>query len=140
MDTNDWLDSGIPSPAIGSITAIDGQRRIISVEWAAGRRRGRRDDVDLSPLIDIRRFYCPLRNDTALFETVRVVDDGFAVVWGGGAIDMSASSIEHLAEEASLALIFPGDVLDRIDRYAEAHGLTRSGFLMQAAERAMVAG
>jgi hypothetical protein len=127
MSETDWLDSGIPSPAIGSITATDGQRRIISVEWAAGRRQGQKDVIDLSPLIDARRFFCPLRNDPALFETARLVDDGFAVVWGDGAIDMSASSIEQLAEEASLALIFPKDVLDRIDQYADAHGLTRSG-------------
>jgi len=32
----------------------------------------------------------------------------------------------------------PGDVLEQIDRYAEAHGLSRSGFLAQAARKAMV--
>jgi predicted RNase H-like HicB family nuclease len=31
----------------------------------------------------------------------------------------------------------PEDVLEQIDRYAEAHGFTRSGFLTQAAQRAM---
>lgn len=31
----------------------------------------------------------------------------------------------------------PEDVLEQIDRYAEAHGYTRSGFLAQAARRAM---
>jgi predicted RNase H-like HicB family nuclease len=31
----------------------------------------------------------------------------------------------------------PQDVLDRIDRYAESHGYTRSGFLAQAAKRVM---
>jgi predicted RNase H-like HicB family nuclease len=31
----------------------------------------------------------------------------------------------------------PEDVLADIDRYAEAHGFTRSGFLTQAAKRAM---
>jgi predicted RNase H-like HicB family nuclease len=30
---------------------------------------------------------------------------------------------------------FPEDVLAQIDRYAEAHGFTRSGFLTQAAKR-----
>jgi predicted RNase H-like HicB family nuclease len=29
----------------------------------------------------------------------------------------------------------PADVLERIDRYAESHGYTRSGFLTQAAKR-----
>jgi predicted RNase H-like HicB family nuclease len=31
----------------------------------------------------------------------------------------------------------PEDVLEQIDRYAEAHGLTRSGFLAKAAKLAM---
>ncbi|HEX3536954.1 MAG TPA: type II toxin-antitoxin system HicB family antitoxin [Stellaceae bacterium] len=31
----------------------------------------------------------------------------------------------------------PADVLAQIDRYAEAHGFTRSGFLTQAAKRAI---
>ena len=31
----------------------------------------------------------------------------------------------------------PSDVLEQIDRYAEAHGFTRSGFLTQAAKKAM---
>lgn len=32
----------------------------------------------------------------------------------------------------------PGDILEQIDRYAEAHGLSRSGFLAQAAKKAML--
>jgi predicted RNase H-like HicB family nuclease len=32
---------------------------------------------------------------------------------------------------------FPQDVLAQIDRYAEEHGFTRSGFLTQAAKRAI---
>jgi predicted RNase H-like HicB family nuclease len=31
----------------------------------------------------------------------------------------------------------PGDVLEQIDRYAEAHGFTRSGLLTQAAKKLM---
>jgi len=31
----------------------------------------------------------------------------------------------------------PGDVLEQIDKYAEAHGFTRSGFLTQAAKKLM---
>ena len=31
----------------------------------------------------------------------------------------------------------PADVLDQIDRYAEREGFTRSGFLAQAAKKAM---
>lgn len=31
----------------------------------------------------------------------------------------------------------PEDVLEQIDRYAAAHGFTRSGFIAQAAKKAM---
>jgi hypothetical protein len=31
----------------------------------------------------------------------------------------------------------PEDILEQIDRYAEAHGFTRSGFLTQAAKQAL---
>jgi metal-responsive CopG/Arc/MetJ family transcriptional regulator len=34
-------------------------------------------------------------------------------------------------------ITLPEDTLAEIDRYAEAHGFTRSGFLAQAAKRAM---
>ncbi len=34
-----------------------------------------------------------------------------------------------------LNITLPDDVLEEIDRYAEAHGLTRSGFLARAAKR-----
>lgn len=36
-----------------------------------------------------------------------------------------------------LNITLPEDVLEKIDAYAEAHGLTRSGFLAQAAKRQM---
>ena len=32
----------------------------------------------------------------------------------------------------------PGDILEQIDKYALAHGLSRSGFLAQAAKKAML--
>lgn len=35
---------------------------------------------------------------------------------------------------------FPEDALERVDRYAQDHGLSRSGFLLRAAERAMRSG
>jgi predicted RNase H-like HicB family nuclease len=34
-------------------------------------------------------------------------------------------------------ITLPADMLGEIDRYAEEHGFTRSGFLVQAAKRAM---
>jgi predicted RNase H-like HicB family nuclease len=40
------------------------------------------------------------------------------------------------ARSVRINITLPADVLSKIDRYAEAHGLTRSGFLARAALRA----
>ena len=40
------------------------------------------------------------------------------------------------ARSVQINITLPADVLSEIDRYAEAHGLTRSGFLARAAMRA----
>jgi hypothetical protein len=94
------VDTGVPSPSIASLGEIDGQHRVITVSWATGKRQGRFDRVDVSPLIDTLRFYAPLRKNPALFATAHLIDDGYAVAWNDGSIDMSAASIERLAEEA----------------------------------------
>src|SRR5215211_5805737 len=44
---------------------------------------------------------------------------------------------ERSAKTVRVNVTFPEDVLDRVDRYAESHGYTRSGFLAQAAKKAM---
>jgi predicted RNase H-like HicB family nuclease len=43
------------------------------------------------------------------------------------------------AKSVRINVTLPSDVLDQIDRYAEREGFTRSGFLAQAAKKAMVA-
>jgi hypothetical protein len=88
------------SPAIGSLRVLDGGHRIIAVTWRAGSRSGREDVVCLSPLIDTLKFYAPIRKNSEIFETVHIVDDGYAIAWGNDSIDMSAASVERLAEEA----------------------------------------
>jgi len=35
-------------------------------------------------------------------------------------------------------ITLPSDILEQVDRYAEAHGLSRSGFLTQVAKKAMI--
>jgi hypothetical protein len=40
-------------------------------------------------------------------------------------------------EAVRVNVTFPEDVLEQIDRFAEAHGYTRSGFLARAAKHAM---
>ncbi len=43
----------------------------------------------------------------------------------------------HAPKTVRVNITLPEDVLGQIDRYAAAHGFARSGFLMQAARRAM---
>jgi len=43
------------------------------------------------------------------------------------------------AKSVKVNITLPADVLDEVDRYAEAHGLTRSGVLARAARREMAA-
>lgn len=89
----------------------------ILVEWAAGARAGKRELVDLTPLIGQFRLYAPLRNDPRLFAAIALADDGGAIEWNGGEIDMSASSIERLADEQMTA--------EEFRRFLHRNGLTR---------------
>jgi hypothetical protein len=126
-DTMKTIDEKRESPAIESLRVVDGGHRKIGVTWRAGRRRGRADIVTLSPLIDTLKFYAPIRKNSEIFETVHVIDDGYAIAWGDGSIDMSAASVERLAEEAMTGKDF-GDFLRRncLTHQAAAAGLGRS--------------
>ena len=53
----------------------------------------------------------------------------------GVAILISVKTEQPKAIRVNVTL--PEDVLDKIDKYAEAHGFTRSGLLTQAAKRLM---
>ena len=46
---------------------------------------------------------------------------------------------ERIAKSIRVNVKLPEDVLQAIDRHAEAHGMTRSGFLASAAKRALAA-
>jgi len=46
------------------------------------------------------RFYAPLRHDPALFATIAATEDGSALSWDQGKIDMAATTVERLAREA----------------------------------------
>lgn len=52
-------------------------------------------------------------------------------------VEVDTSKYEGKAEKINITL--PRRVLVRVDEYAKAHGLTRSGFLAQAARQAMEA-
>jgi hypothetical protein len=103
MSASERIDSGIAMPLIANVRPVDADNRLVEVTWADGNRRGRTDVVDLSPLVDTHRFYRPLRNNPDLFGTIHIVDNGEAVGWGNDSIDMSADSIERLAQETMTA-------------------------------------
>lgn len=64
----------------------------------------------------------------------RRTDPDFASgVWAIVTVDVSR--FEGRAEKINITL--PARLLDQIDRYAKAHGATRSGFLAEAARAAM---
>ena len=46
---------------------------------------------------------------------------------------------QQTAKSIRINITIPSDVLEEIDRYAEREGFTRSGFLAQAAKKAMAA-
>jgi predicted RNase H-like HicB family nuclease len=54
---------------------------------------------------------------------------------GGVAILVSLKT--ELPKAVRVNVTLPADVLEQIDRYAEAHGFTRSGLLAQAAKKLM---
>ena len=89
----------------------------IRVMWKVGPRAGKTETIDLSPLINSFKFYKPLRNGARLFKTIEIIDEGEAIAWDKGKIDMAATSIERLAEEAMTASEFR--------KFLKSHGLTQ---------------
>ena len=53
--------------------------------------------VDLAPALWKKRIFLPLRVGDALFATLRINEDGTALEFGDGDIDISADWIERLA-------------------------------------------
>ena len=87
-----------PMPKLASVKAYGTSS--IRVTWKTGPRARKSETVDLSPLIFSFKFYKPLRADAKLFRNVELIDGGEAIAWGNRDIDMAATSIERLAEEA----------------------------------------
>jgi hypothetical protein len=98
MSATEIENSGVPLPRISRVQALPGFR--LSVIWAEGSRTGSTDTIDLAPVINTYTFYRPLRKNKELFQTAHLVDDGNAIAWGDGTIDMSAELIEDIANEA----------------------------------------
>jgi len=98
MSANEMVDTGIPIPRIAKIWVAG--KLCLQVLWADGVRAGKTEEVDLSPAINSYKFYRALRYNDKLFGTAHLVDEGNAVAWGNDDIDMSAETIETLAQES----------------------------------------
>ena len=85
----DIIAVGDPLPRIASARPLDGRK--VAVTWRAGGTRV----VDLAPALASRRIYIPLREDDALFSTLRVSEYGDAIEWDGG-LDFSAVWLDRL--------------------------------------------
>jgi hypothetical protein len=104
-------------PKLASVKAVG--RACVEVKWKSGSRARKTEVIDLSPLVKSFKFYKPLRDSPAAFRTVRLIDSGEAVAWNNGEIDMAATSIERLAEEA----MSPSD----LRAFLKRHHLTQEG-------------
>lgn len=116
-------DYGVSFPDLpGCITAgstLD-EARGMAVEALALHLRGLTEDGEAAP-------------EPSSLEDVmsdRENKDGVAVL-------IAAPS--SIAKSVRINITMPSDVLDEIDRFAEREGFTRSGFLVQAAKKAIAA-
>ncbi len=55
--------------------------------------------------------------------------------WVWALVDVDVTRFQGKAEKINITI--PRRILAKVDKYAKTHGLTRSGFLVQAAEQAM---
>lgn len=90
----------VPLPRIASVAPAGDLR--VHVTWKRTLRPYNLEVVDLRPLIESLKYFKPLRADPALFNTVHLAYDGSVIAWGADdSIDMAATSVERLADEAA---------------------------------------
>lgn len=114
MSATDLVTIGQALPRIRSVSFHNGYE--VTVAWDAATRGGGTEVVDLAPLIFRMTFYTPLRDDRRLMATVHAIDEGTAIAWGDGEVDMAATSVLTLAEQSMTAADFSG--------FMERHGFT----------------
>lgn len=97
MSANDVIDTGIAMPRVASVRALSGTK--VEVAWAAGQRAGKSEVIDLAPIIGTYAIFRPLRNNEALFSTVKVIENGGVVAWDGDDLELAADALEDLAAQ-----------------------------------------
>ena len=125
-DDDEVVVVGQTLPRIATASALD-ERRIF-VSWHAGDRAKEREVVDLGAVLARFKLYAPLRDDDALFGTVRAQEHGYGVAWGDGSIDMGSVTIAEAADETMTAEDFSA-FMERhsftLDRVAAELGISR---------------
>jgi|AGTN01.1.fsa_nt_gi Protein of unknown function (DUF2442). len=91
MNGNDRISVGAPIPKIGAVEA--GKPFVVNVTW----RDGRREQIDVSPIIMTYKVFRPLRDDPTLFAAVSVDEHGSAIVWSDD-MDLANYTLERLAQ------------------------------------------
>jgi hypothetical protein len=82
---------GNPIPRIAAVEA--GNALTVAVTW----ENGRRDIIDLAPLILTKTWFKALRRDRALFGRVEVEEYGTGIRWND-TLDMAGYTLERLAQ------------------------------------------
>lgn len=125
-------------PLLASVKA--GPDHSVAVTWKFGDRKGRVETIDLEPAIFAYRSYRPLRNSQGLFGTVHPIDEGNAIGWGDGEIDMAATAVERLAAESMTDAEFKAWLSANNLSYASAGaalGLSRRMVIYDAKDKAI---
>ena len=95
MRNDEIIEVGRPLPLITAVKPVGDRLVHILLTYP--------DDVvektvDLAPILWSKRIFIPLREDDALFATLRVNEDGTALEFGDGDIDISADWIERMPQ------------------------------------------
>jgi len=104
MSANEFIDTGIAMPRVASVRPASGRK--IELTWAAGHRAGISEVIDLAPIIGTYTIFRPLRNNDALFGTVKVIENGSVIAWDGDDLELSADALEGLAEQTMTPAAF----------------------------------
>ena len=107
----------MPPPRIVAVTPAE-QHPVLRIRWD----NGKDTLVNVSAVLNTYRFYAPLRENEALFRSVRVGDYGTDIAWPEG-IDMSADTLWRLAREQTNLkdyLLNAGYAGDEPDAFDEA--------------------
>lgn len=89
---DDIIAVGNALPRIAAAFPLDGRK--VKIVWSNGSVKV----ADLTGAFASRRIFIPLRNDDALFRTLRVSEMGDGIEWDGPDLEFSALWLDRLPE------------------------------------------